>query len=309
IMKKNVKKVWLVLTAVIAVGAGSLGAIDLSGFNGSDLGVGAVITSNDVRIAVVRPVFWDDAGAYQPLRIASTEADLTNNTFANITYITSESYTSDTYYVAGGGFKEYDTDGVIFYDVPLATLTGKYFDLARLSTTDESTAAVWNRTAPELFNSSMLHKIWRIWDNDYTILIKGISRPEGSTAESRNVSNVVINSLLYGYLTCSPSTTNGYGAFGALDANFNLTGRTYTEVDTVLDFINEADYEKGRGTGVTVSTSVKVAMMQAMTNSSGMSTLPLLDDKKNLNTILIVGLLGLTTIAGLYISSKKKIKV
>ncbi|HKM11429.1 MAG TPA: hypothetical protein VJZ05_03635, partial [Bacilli bacterium] len=139
----------------------------------------------------------------------------------------------------------------------------------------------------------------------------GIFRPDpkDSPAESRNVSNGVINSLLYGYLTCSPSTTNGYGAFVTLDDHFNLTGRTYVETDTVLDFIDEADYATGRGTDVTVLTSVKVAMMQAMANSSGMSTLPLLDDKKNLNTISIVGLLGLTTIAGLYISSKKKIKV
>jgi hypothetical protein len=152
----------------------------------------------------------------------------------------------------------------------------------------------------------MLHKIWRIFNDG-----NGIFRPdpEDSTPESRNVSNGVINSLLYGYITCSPSTTNGYGAFDTLDDHFNLTGRTYVETDTVLDFIDDADYATGRGDGVTVLTSVKVAMMQAMANSSGMSTLPLLDDKKNLNTILIVGLLGLTTIAGLYISSKKKIKV
>ena len=280
------------------------GAFGVATTNFSTIKTEAAITSNDVRIAVVRPAFWSVDGAYQTLRIAPSEADLTNNVFGNITYIDIESHTADTYYVAGGGFDEYDTDGVVFYDLPLATIEGKYFDLARLSPTDTSPAGVWNKTSTELFDSSMLHKIWRIWGNGAFI-----ERPTGSTAESRNVSNGVINSLLYGYLTCSPSTTNGYGAFDTLDVHFNLTGRTYFETDTVLDFIDVADYADGRGTGETVLTSVKVAMMQAMANSSGMSTLPLLDDKKNLNTILIVGLLGLTTIAGLYISSKKKIKV
>ena len=280
------------------------GAFGVATTNFSTIKTEAAITSNDVRIAVVRPAFWGGAEAYQTLRIAPSAADLTDNVVANITYIGIESYTADTYYVAGGGFTEYDTDGVVFYDVPLASITGKYFDLARLSTTDTLNAVVWNKTAPEVFVSSMLHKIWRIFNDG-----NGVHRPEGMDAESRSVSNGVINSLLYGYMTCSDSANNGYGAFNSLNTNFNLTGRTFSETDTVLDFINQSDYSMGRGAGVTVLTSNKIAMMQAMANSSGMSTLPLLDDKKNLNTILIVGLLGLTTIAGLYISSKKKIKV
>ncbi|MDY0399619.1 MAG: hypothetical protein RBR36_02820 [Bacilli bacterium] len=280
------------------------GAFGVATTNFSTIKTEAAITSNDVRIAVVRPGFWDDSEAYQTLRIAPSEADLTENKVANITYIGIESYTDDTYYDADGGFTEYVTDGVVFYDVPLASITEKYFDLARLSTTDTSTAEVWNKTSTELFDSSMLHKIWRIFNDG-----NGVHRPEGMDAESRSVSNGVINSLLYGYMTCSDSANNGYGAFNSLNTNFNLTGRTFSETDTVLDFINQSDYSMGRGAGVTVLTSNKIAMMQAMANSSGMSTLPLLDDKKNLNTILIVGLLGLTTIAGLYISSKKKIKV
>ena len=269
----------------------------------------AAITGSDIRIAVVRPAFWDDASAYQVLRIAPTEADLTNNVTANIVYVPIESYTADTYYTTGGGFTEYPTNGVVFYDFPLATINGKYFDLARLSTTDTATASVWNKTVTELFATSMLHKIWRIWDNNYEVFEKGIYRPDGASAESRVVSNPVISSLLYGYLTCSASTTNGYEAFAILNTNFDLTGRTFAETDTVLDFINQADYSTGRGAGVTVLTSNKILMMQAMYNAAhpgpGLRVTEL-DYKKNAGLVVLIGLVGISTLAGIYFLKTKK---
>jgi len=270
----------------------------------------AVITSSDIRISVVRPSWWENASAYQVLRIAPSAADLTNNVVANITYVAIESYTADTFYT-NGGFSEYTTSGVIFYDLPLATITGKQFDLARLSTTDPATASVWNRTATEVFNTNMLHRIWRIWDN--TGDIEGIYRPEGETAESRNVSNAVVNSLLYGYLSCSDSTTNGYGAFSALDTNFNLTGRTYLETDTVLDFESEDDYAAGRGDGVTVLTSAKVAMMEALYDAaypgSGLPPMPSENNNASANTGAVISLLSFASLLSLgYLILVKKMK-
>ena len=262
----------------------------------------AVVTSADIRIAVVRPGWWEGDDAYQVLRLAPTTEDLTDNVVANITYVEIESYTADTYYAAGGGFTEYTTNGVVFYDIPLATITGKYFDLARLSPTDPTKATVWNKTEAELFNTTMLNKIWRIWGNG-----NGVYRPEGMDAESRNVSNGVINSLLYGYMTCSDSANNGYGAFKSLDTNFNLTGRAFSETDTVLDFINQSDYSMGRGDGVTVLTSDKIAMMQTMYNLSfSPARITTVDFKKNTKLVFLISLIGMSALAGFYFLKSKK---
>ena len=262
----------------------------------------AAVTSADIRIAVVRPDWWKNDGAYQVLRLAPTTEDLTENVVDNITYVEIESYTADTYYAEGGGFTEYTTDGVVFYDIPLATITGMYFDLARLSTTDPAEATVLNNTGAELFNTTMLNKIWRIWGNG-----NGVFRPEGMDAESRKVSNGVINSLLYGYMTCSDSANNGYGAFDSLDTNFNLTGRTFSETDTVLDFINQSDYSLGRGAGVTVLTSDKIAMMQTMYNLSlSPARITTVDFKKNTKLVFLISLIGMSALAGFYFLKSKK---
>ena len=316
-MKKRLKRIGLFLgVAVLGVGT-AVSAFASSPNQVSD--VNAAIAEGDVRIAVVRPVWWSSSGAYQPLRIADTEADITGNVTANITYVTHESWCGDSYYVGGGGFTEYATDGVLYYDLPIATITGKYFDLARLSTTDTSTASVWNRTATELFNAStMLHKIWRIWDSNNDDP-EGIYRPDGNTAESRNVSNVVINSMLYGYLSCSSNFHNGYEAFGYLNPHFNLTDRTYDndgllgqetpEVDEVLDFVSEDDYATGRGDGQWILTSAKVAMMESLYNTShpeSTSVIGYFANNLSLPFIIGVSIIGLTGIAGLYILKKKR---
>lgn len=272
--------------------------------------VEAMITSSDIRIGVVRPAWWADAGANQVLRIADTEQILTDNTYASITYFSTESHTVDTYYatiVATGTFQEYATDGVVWYDVPITTIQGKYFDLARLSTTDPATAAVWNKTAAEQYTDGLNHQLWRIWNNG-----AGVYRPSGASAESRNVSNPVVSSLLYGYLSCSTSLHNGYEAFGDLDENFNLSGRTYvdgTGNDQVLDFIDEADYAAGRGTGVLVNTSAKVDMMETLYNQAHPSGAPSASitnatNDELISIVVITSILVLIAI-GYYSISKK----
>lgn len=298
-MERKIMKKILRFLPVVALLAGVFGVATTKS---DSIRADAVVTSADIRIAVVRPDWWQGENAYQVLRLAPTTKDLTNNVVANITYVEIESYTADTYYAAGGGFTEYTTDGVVFYDIPLATITGKYFDLARLSTTDPETAEVWNKTEAELFNTTMLNKIWRIFGDG-----NGVYRPEGIDAESRNVSNGVINSLLYGYMTCSDSANNGYGAFDSLNTNFNLTGRTFSETDTVLDFINQSDYSMGRGDGVTVLTSNKIAMMQTMYNLSlSPARITTVDFKKNTKLVFLISLIGMSALAGFYFLKSKK---
>ena len=298
-MERKIMKKILRFLPVVALLAGVFGVATTKS---DSIRADAAVTSADIRIAVVRPDWWQNGNAYQVLRLAPTTADLTNNTVANITYVEIESYTADTFYTNGGGFTEYTTDGVVFYDVPLETITGKYFDLARLSTTNPATATVWNKTGAEEFSTKMLNKIWRIWGDG-----NGVYRPEGMDAESRKVSNGVINSLLYGYMTCSDSANNGYGAFDSLDTNFNLTGRTFSETDTVLDFINQSDYSLGRGAGVTVLTSNKIAMMQTMYNLSlSPARITTVDFKKNTKLVFLISLIGMSALAGFYFLKSKK---
>ena len=281
-----------ILNATMTLGL-LLGLIGVAAFSAIHVApetetVEAAITSGDLRISVVRPSWWESYTHWQPLRIANTSADLTNNVVANITYYSIESYTSDSYY-GEGGFIEYSVNGVIFYDIPFSAISGKYFDLARIVSTDSTEinatkTSVTSRTAPEQYVDGLNNKIWRIWENG-----NGIYRPEGLSAESRNVSNAVVNSILYGYLTCYNNVNNGYGAFAALDANYNLKGRTYTESDTILDFSSTGDYVTGRGMGVTVLTSAKVAMMDLMDGTPGginMATPSMFDSSSKLSPLI-----------------------
>lgn len=295
-MKKMFK--FLALTSLLS------SLFGLTAISKQEVKAEAAITSGDVRIAVVRPDWWESAGAWQVMRVANTEDDINNNAVANITYYEIESYTDDTYYTSIGSdrFSEYSTSGVVFYDIPYSAINGKYFDLARLSTTDPSEATVWNSTGAEVFTPSLLHKIWRIWGNG-----AGIYRPEGENSESRQVANRVINSLLYGYLSCDPSSINGYGAFNTLNTNFNLTGRTFSSSDTVLDFVSAADYATGRGAGVTVLTSTKIAMMQAnaVANNGNVNYISP-STRRNVGLVVVISSISLTSLIGYYLLRTKK---
>jgi len=293
----------IALTAIILAGL----AFSFSGTKPTP--VEAAITSSYLRITVVRPSWWDDDSNWQVLRVADSDTILNNNTYASITYYSIESYVSDTYYnVGAGGFGEYDCDGVVFYDVPISSISGKYIDLARLSTNDPATATVNNKTTAEVYTLGLNNRLWRIWNNPAGD--EGIYRPEGESAESRNVSNAVISSLLYGYLTCSANVSNGYLAYPALNANYNLSGRTYLETDTVLDFVSVDDYAAGRGTGVTVEVSDKVAAMAveyAASQSSGFISTTIDNAKDNYLLLATLGTIAvLISVAFLAITKKRQ---
>lgn len=303
-MKKGTKKVGLfLLLAALGVGT-SVSLFATAGRNAAQ--TNAAVASGDIRISVVRPAWWDDASAYQPLRIANTAEALTNNTVAEITYINIESNANDTFYVSGG-FLEYATDGIIFYDLPLATITGKYFDLARLSTTTPASANVWNHTAAETFNATtMLHKIWRIWNDG-----NGILRPEGESAESRNISNGSLAAMMYGYLSCSSNTHNGYPAYPTLNAHFNLSGREYNDTTDILpyDFDSADDYASGTRDSTNITLSSKVAMMEYMWNQSvpDANNIGYFDNKSTVAIIVGISIIGLSGLAGLYFLKRKRI--
>ncbi len=262
-------------------------------------------TGADIRISVVRPVFWDDAGAYQTLRIANSSSDLDSKT--NVTYVTMSDYVDSGYYSSSNSspsFTEYDTDGIIFYDVPLATISGKYFDLARLSSTDTATADVWTSTPNETFTVGLNNSIWRIFNN-----AGGIYRPLGTSAESRAITNQAVGSILYGYFTCSSNESNGFEAYASLRDNFDLEGRTYLDTDVLTDYEYYANYSTNR-TGISVKIADKVAAMklayEAVHTPEAYNFETFVDSKKLLSIVLLISLVSLSTLAGYGILFRKK---
>ncbi|MFA5235643.1 MAG: hypothetical protein WC399_02155 [Bacilli bacterium] len=268
----------------------------------------AIITGADLRISVVRPTWWawdGENATWQVLRVANDAASLNDNTIANITYFELGNYTGDTYYTSTGDnrFTEYNTDGIIFYDIPITSISSKYFDLARLSTTDKATATVFHHTAPEAFTEGLNNQIWRIWNDG-----NGIYRPDGASAESRNMSNGAISAMLYGYLTCSESVSNGYGAFPELNENLNLLGRTFLDTDTVLDYDYETPYTEDRGTGITVKVADKIAAMNALYEASqptGFLPTSFSDPTKNIWAVVSMTLAALALSLGYLMVSRK----
>ena len=313
-MKKRLKRISLFLGVVVL---GVATSVSLFANSPKDaVGVDATnFTNNDIRIPFVGLSWWDDYDSGEGdtignevfIRIVDSdkESSLTNNTVADITYIGVESSSTDTYYNIGeGGFSEYDTSNVLFFDLPYSTISGKKFDLARVNPSDHS--IVWNRiNLIETFNDGMLHKVWRSYGNE-----QGIFRPDGSSAESRYISNGTLAGILYGYLSCSPNTHNGYPAFPTLDENFNLTGgRDLTQDSIVLeyDYSSEADYVEGNRAKLDITLTQKVNMMKYMYDENIPSAgVVLFDSKSSIYLIICTALIGLTSIAGLYILKKKR---
>ena len=233
-----------------------------------------------LRIPVVRPadirvgyVNWNAANAYQVLRIANTQAALTNNTQADITVYEFSNFISDTYYdksIFGDGtfnvdgtFNEYDADGIVFYNVPISAIDGKYFDLVRYNPND-TLGTPWNRTSSYLFTAGLNNRIFRIFGNG-----TGISFPNGISAESRNISDASVARILEGYLTCNNSTNNGYQAFKNLNDNFNLISRKNSATTlSDYDYDTFTSYENTRGIGETTTVGLKITRMQTEYNGS-----------------------------------------
>jgi hypothetical protein len=309
-MKKYFKKAFLmVLGLSMAIGFG----ITHSRLVTSE--TEAVIGGGDIRIGVVRNSWWEDGSAVQVLRIADTAEILNNHTSASITFFTMESYTYDSYYDEGeeGVFDEYTTDGIIWYDVPLATIDGKYFDLARYDVPAYPDGEPWNRTSAEQYESGWNHMLWRIWGDG-----NGVTRPSGTEAESRNIDDETLVSLLYGYLTCSSSVDNGYGAYPSLRDNFDLEGRTIA--DSVV-LIHDFDYDDDNYDYLTddrielnVKISDKIAYMkanyEASQNGGSVGNIGnLVNERYSLIALMALIVLG-GGLTGYYFTiSRKKIRI
>lgn len=244
--------------------------------NTSEFDVQSISTNSNVRIFVVRPSFWDGAGAKQFLRTAPTAADLNNKT--NINYYSISGFTSDTFYdnsTSGDGtFNEYNANGIVYYDIPKSsffnsgTSTYLHFDLIREDPNDSNN--IFNDTGNHQFSLGINHQILRIFGNGGG-LATDIS---GIAAESRNISDSALIPILAGYLTCENSNINGYGAYANLRDNFDLEGRAglgsvnltdFTFVDTSGTITY--DYTVSGNRSATTTLLAKVNRMKSMSGN------------------------------------------
>jgi hypothetical protein len=264
-----------------------------------------------IRIPVVRPVFWkagDTTTTLQVLRVSSSKTALETNTptisdLNQMTLYMIREFNNDSYYTPlSEGFTTnggYATDGIVYYDLPLDLIKGKYFDLARINSVDpifagSNNGSVFNRTSgssAEQFTvdgssnpnfPSLVSRIWRIFENGL-----GIFRPSGISAESRVVSNETVQNLLKAYDTCSSSLYNGAGSFKDLNDHFNLVPRDYG--DLFIDDLSGAE---------DVSIYNKVERMRIEYNSLPGTTNPILrirtttpENSNNFNILVYISLI------------------
>ncbi|MFA7068433.1 MAG: LPXTG cell wall anchor domain-containing protein, partial [Acidaminococcaceae bacterium] len=121
--------------------------------------------------------------------------------------------------------------------------------------------------------------------------------------------------VLEGYLTCDASPVNGYMAFNLIDTNFlprvasvwNMEGDLAGNL--IKDFLSETDYATGtRETVAATDAFAKYQMMQNLYIATNNPTqnIGYFDNKSSLPLIIGIALVGLTSLAGLYILKKKR---
>ena len=127
-----------------------------------------------------------------------------------------------------------------YYDVSLNTLKNKTFDFVVLQNGYMVTNT--NTVSYVLGDNSKLLRI----TNEGGLKINKVA-----IGSEQRIYNTFFAKVLEGYLTCSSSTDNGYGAFTAFDANFlpksggswNLEGNLGDV--TINDYLNIEDYTSG----------------------------------------------------------------
>lgn len=125
--------------------------------------------------------------------------------------------------------------------------------------------------------------------------------------------------VLEGYLTCSSSIDNGYGAFENMKNNFFKTGSDSLgfdmdgnpSVESISDYSGKGtdNYGSSRGTGVLVTAEAKYHALQNMHNSGrieGGQGIVSNSPNQNANATVVITILGLVTLGGYYFLSRKK---
>jgi len=194
----------------------------------------------------------------------------------------------------------------LYYDVPISWIKNKEVGITIVNEYNEVLVSIPAQTFVEGDNS----KLWKI-------NLSGETWSYEKTVVSEKVYNTFVRKVLEGYLSCSPSVDNGYGAFNLMDNTFipkidaggttiwNMSGTLGGQ--TLNDYASVEAYETGERT-VEVDAYVKYQMLAAnyLANSGGGgASFSLMNSSNNTPLILmfIFSLIGVGFIS--YLRLKK----
>lgn len=265
------------------------------------------------RITVVRPDWWEGTNANQRLVIgASSDFNAGAKQFKDTgggmnrwidegrsNVYNTENYTADDYYKAEGGFTEYNTSGLLFYDIKISEITGKYFSFFRIGDlNNDGWGEIWNMTPPIQYTAVNSNKLYRIWGN-------GEGTVDVGKSEAQNVKDAGIAALMYGYISCADNEHNGYKAYTQLNSVYDLDKRL-SSTAKVADFKEKGHYTSGKNDGNQVNTDLGLKLTMMNDLNGGSQSVNITTANNSLNSTLVIATLGLTTIVGYYFLSRKK---
>jgi len=279
--------------------------------------------TSDLIPDLTKPVFDHASGTWQGVPTVVTPIATTagisstrfriwldrNNHFPGDPYQYLLKVGTDRYSVTGyEKALDFGLDGIYFpyWDIEIATVKGKEVGFTVVNAANEVQVEVPASTFVEKDNS----KLWKI-------NLSGETWSYEKTVVSEKVYNTFVRKVLEGYLSCSPSVDNGYGAFNLMDNTFipkvdaggttiwNMSGTLGGQ--TIDDYASVEAYETGERT-VEVDAYVKYQMLAAnyLANSGGGgASFSLINSSNNTPLILmfIFSLLGVGFIS--YLRLKK----
>lgn len=193
-----------------------------------------------------------------------------------------------------------------YFDIPTTDLTaGMDIRVVRVSSARDQ---IWNRTEFYTWQTGDNNKVLYIGDNwDRTTLTPGI------IGDDKEIPVAFLKDVLEGYLTCLPSAINGYGAFPEMSRTFFKKDDGEWKIVGLLDEIEINDYvsmDTGYASGrtATVDAYTKYATMEALhlAAANGAGAPVKSSQASSMGIVLIIGLLGITSIGAFYFLQKKK---
>lgn len=222
----------------------------------------------------------------------------------------------DTTIIEASGYVEFmDGDWLAYFDIPITDLTdGMDIRVVRAS---GDRKLIWNKTVfytwQEGDNNRLLY-VGNTWEN--TTLTSGI------IGDDKKIPVTFTKYVLEGYLTCSDSEINGYGAFPEMNRTFfkdaddewkivGVSDEVAELGDIIIDDYADKDlaYTGGRVNTVTgwdKYTRMEMMYQASINGSSTFTQLELFTNKQSVTMVLVISLVGLTSLFGLHFLKKRK---
>ena len=195
----------------------------------------------------------------------------------------------------------------VYYDMPVSALTGS-IGISIVSTPG-------NKLHVEIpvvaYTAGDSNKLWKV---SYDEGLDTWSYSKGAITD--RIYNTFFAKVLEGYLTCSDSAVNGYMAFNDFDSNFLPKAESVWNMEgdlsgnLIADYESQANYASGtRESTASTDAYAKYVYMQALyaEYSSSTQNIGYLNNNNAIALIIGIALIGLTSIAGLYVLKRKRV--